>query len=43
MRNLTAYQRMTTLKSTLGTEKLYSSEDQFILERPDKAEGDATG
>ncbi|KPL14394.1 MAG: hypothetical protein AMS26_10940 [Bacteroides sp. SM23_62] len=25
----------------LGTEKLCSSEDQFILERPDKAEGDA--
>ncbi|KPL21306.1 MAG: hypothetical protein AMS23_09525, partial [Bacteroides sp. SM1_62] len=26
----------------LGTEKLYSSEDQFILERPDRAEGDAS-
>ena len=25
----------------LGTEKLYSTEDQFIMERPNKAEGDA--
>jgi len=29
------------IKVYLGIEKLYSSEDQFIMERPDKAEGDA--
>jgi tetratricopeptide (TPR) repeat protein len=30
-----------TIEVYLGTEKLFSSEDNFTIERPDKAEGDA--